>query len=398
MRILHLSTYDAEGGAAIAANLLHRTLNSRPEINSKMLVSYKSSNDPTIIQAYSSLIERKIRNYRYRSEIKLCRRATQKYGETFSTGLIPFSLLPSKIKKIQPDILHIHWAQYGFLNLNDLNKIKIPIVWTLHDLWPISDGKHYFDENKIEQQKNNFIFRRKRKVYNKTNIEFIAVSNWVMSLLEKSELAKIANCHLISNGIDCMAFSPVEKSVAKKCIKLDPSKKTILFGAVSPFSTARKGFHFLEETLQLIKPDEIQLIIFGADEQEIQIGNHTGICLGKIKNRRILSLIYSAADVMLVPSVYETFGLTAAESLACGTPVVAFNTSGIRDIVDHKENGYLAEAYKTEDLAKGIEWILSHSDNKHIEIAARNKIVHNFEIESITTKHIDFYQSVINAR
>ena len=82
------------------------------------------------------------------------------------------------------------------------------------------------------------------------------------------------------------------------------------------------------------------------------IGNRV---LGRFSSDEALSLLYSAVDGILVPSIQEDFGKTAIEAMACGTPVVSFDISGLKDVVDHMENGYRARCFDPEDLALGIE-------------------------------------------
>ena len=123
----------------------------------------------------------------------------------------------------------------------------------------------------------------------------------------------------------------------------------------------------------MIKSDEVNLIIFGGKsdvfpEKIFKIHN-----FNEINNDKILQKLYSAADVMIVPSKMETFGLAATEAMACGTPVVAFNNTGLADIMEHKKNGYLAELLDINDLAKGILWTFNHSDEKTLSLNARKR-------------------------
>lgn len=99
---------------------------------------------------------------------------------------------------------------------------------------------------------------------------------------------------------------------------------------------------------------------------------------------------------MIVPSLQESFGQTASESMACGTPVVAFAHSGLLDIIDHKITGYLAKPFETKDLARGIEWILNHNNFDEISKAARKKIIYEFDSRIVVQKYIELYDSILN--
>jgi len=104
---------------------------------------------------------------------------------------------------------------------------------------------------------------------------------------------------------------------------------------------------------------------------------------------------YNNADVMVVPSIWEVFGQTASEAMSCGIPTVAFNTSGLKEIIDHKVNGYLAETFNAEDLAKGIIWCLENNFENVLSIAAREKVVDNFGMEKVAKNYRELYEEVI---
>ncbi|MEO1149300.1 MAG: glycosyltransferase, partial [Cyanobacteria bacterium J06638_22] len=142
----------------------------------------------------------------------------------------------------------------------------------------------------------------------------------------------------------------------------------VLFGSAHGTSEKRKGFHLLLGALAELNQlsdasSHIQLAVFGqkSPDQGIDFGFKTHY-LGTFQDDLSLSLVYSAADVMVVPSLQEAFGQTAFEAMACGVPVVAFDATGLKDIVEHKLNGYLAQPFDTADMANGLHWILSNPE------------------------------------
>ncbi len=396
MRVIHLSTYDIHGGAAIAANTLHNAISRQKDVESIMLVANKQSIDKNIHLAFSNKLAKKRYALSRKIEKLISSRRINKYGETFSFGDIPFFSLVSKINSFKPDVVHIHWVQSGFFNFKDLKKINAPIIWTLHDLWPISDGRHYFEINELNKPIYNRLYKAKQQIYKKKNISFVGVSLWEYSMIKESNICKNNNCVFIPNAINCKTFNPLGKNEAKKALQLNVNQKVVLFGAVSPLSNKRKGFDLLSKAINKVENiDEIQLVVFGVNSSKLIISGKDAISYGVITNPYLLSLIYSAADVMIVPSIVETFGLTAAEALACNTPVVGFNHSGLKDIVAHKKNGYLADPYDVNDLANGINWVLSSRNTIEEINFMRNKILDEFSDDLIAEKHIELYQNVL---
>ncbi|HYQ56399.1 MAG TPA: glycosyltransferase, partial [Draconibacterium sp.] len=109
-------------------------------------------------------------------------------------------------------------------------------------------------------------------------------------------------------------------------------------------------------------------------------------------------ILYSAADVFVAPSIMEPFGKTLGEAMACETPVVCFDATGPKDIVDHKENGYKAKAFNPEELGEGIKWVAQNNKGNHLGKAGREKVVREFSSEVVAQKYIHLYDSVLNER
>ena len=116
--------------------------------------------------------------------------------------------------------------------------------------------------------------------------------------------------------------------------------------------------------------------------------------LGRIYDEDRLRYIYSAADLTAVPSRIESFCQMASESHSCGTPVIAFSTSGLLDVVDHKKTGYLSKKYDSYDFAKGIDWILNHKDPYILRKNARAKVVKEFSYEVVSRKYQQVYEEI----
>ena len=172
-------------------------------------------------------------------------------------------------------------------------------------------------------------------------------------------------------------WHPVDQGFASKLLGLPQNCKLLLFGAMGGLTDPNKGFHHLEQALVKLSVDyqisDLQLVLFGQralkDPPPLPFPTHF---IGHLHDDFSLKALYSAADLMVVPSLLESFGQTASEAHACGTPVVAFNTSGLRDVVDHGVSGFLAEPYDPASLAHMIHMVFKDSSIRHsMGLAAR---------------------------
>jgi glycosyltransferase involved in cell wall biosynthesis len=249
---------------------------------------------------------------------------------------------------------------------------------------------------------NRWVWNRKKKVWkNLKNITIVTPSRWLAECAKTSVLFKGYRVEVIPNGIDTDIFKPMDKELARKKLNLPFDKKLILFGAMNAMSDLRKGFKYLEEALKNIKFEkkkDIEIVVFGSansgDNNELLFPAHY---LGNINDDKVLSMVYSAADVMVIPSIEDNLPNIIMESISCGTPCVGFNLGGIPDMIDHKVNGYLAKPLDSVDLAKGIEWILE-DDARLLELSknARIKVLEIFDMDIVARKYLSLYREIIN--
>lgn len=411
MRVLHLNTYDIEGGAARAAYRLHRALLAE-NIDSKMLVQTKKSDDYTVFgpktrkEEFYNLLRPAIDYF----PVKYYKNRTQ---TLFSPAWFPSNII-KKINSINPDIVHLHWICGGLLRLEQLKKINVPIVWTLHDMWAFTGGEHidegqghYFDKcgssKVLGSNKENDLSRkgwlRKKKVYDAIgDFSVVGVSEWIHNQAKESSLLKSKKHFQLPNLLNTAVFKPLDKKNVRNIWNLPLNKKIILFGAIGVASDPNKGFKQLSEALNLLDKNlAIEFVVFGASKPKNPPNFGFKVhYLGRLTDNESLVTLYSCADVMVVPSLKESFGQTASESLSCGTPVVAFDTTGLKDIVDHKQNGYLAEPFDVKDLARGIEWVLHSKKYKELSNNARKKVVETFSEEVVIPKYINLYKSILD--
>lgn len=409
LNVLHLSTSDIDNGGARAAYRLHQGLRSLG-CHSQMLVRAKFSADDTVVAEKSPLTKLAppisglpLRLYSNRS------------NGMFSPQWMP-DVFANRIKRDNPDIINIHWVCNGFLQIETLAKVRRPLVWTLHDMWTLTGGCHYNEYCDKYQEScgscpqlhsdrawdlSRWIWQRKANAWQNVNLTLVATSSWMADCARSSSLFKNSRIELIPLGLDTEKYKPHDKRFAREVLGLPQEKHLVLFGAIGGTSDRRKGFHLLLPALQRLShsgwKDQLELVVFGSSqsEQPIDLGfkSHS---VGRLNDDLSLALVYSAADVMIVPSVQEAFGQTASEAMSCGTPVVAFNATGLKDIVDHKQNGYLAFPFNIEDLAKGIAWVLEDNERlQTLRLNAREKGIREFSDKIQAHRYISLYEEIL---
>lgn len=416
MKVLHLSTADLGGGAARAAYRLHKGLDNTG-IVSQTLVRTKTTVNDSVIKDSSPLTKLSPPLNRWYL------RQLGRYPEAiFSPGIFSpqwFSgPIVTKVKELNPDIVHLHWICDGFVSIESLSKIQKPIVWTFHDMWPFTGGCHYTDrctryqngcgqcpllKSTHQHDLSAKVLRRKAKAWKKLDLTVITPSHWLAQCVRVSFLFENRRVEVIPNGIDTQTFSPIEKPLARRILNLPLNKKIVLFGSGNPIGDSRKGFSLLLESLNKLSfqnseaTETYNLVVMGMDTPSIPI--HLSFkthYLGKLTDEVSLALAYSAADVFVAPSKQDNLPNTVMEALACGIPCVAFEIGGMQDMIEHQKNGYLAKPFDVVNLAHGIQWILEDRTRYHLlSEYAQIKVEKEFNILLQVRHHISLYKSLM---
>ena len=411
MKILLVNASDNDGGAARAAYRLHRALLAEG-VDSQMLVQKKVSDDFTVIGPISK-VQKGLAAVRPTLDELPVKRYKQRTGTLFSPAWLPFSGVVDRINALKPDVVHLHWIAGGMIKIEDIARVKAPIVWTLHDNWAFTGGCHIMwdcqnymntcgkcprlGSSRVNDLSHKVYTRKKRMLEKKNNIAIVGVSKWIYSCSKKSGLFSSLKNLCIPNPINTEIFSPVDKEVSRNILNLPQKKKLILFGAMSALCDVNKGFRELYQALEKVSTKEVELVVFGAGKPPGgNIFKQRIHYMGRLYDDVTLRILYSSADVMVVPSLQEAFGQTASEAMACGTPVVAFGSTGLLDIVDHEDNGYLAKPFDIGDLAYGIDWILQNKNLDSIKESALNKIRENFDYKVVAPKYIELYRNILS--
>jgi glycosyltransferase involved in cell wall biosynthesis len=413
MKVLHLSTFEQSGGAARATMRLHDGL-LRDGVDSQALVMNKGSNRPEVHAMTGSLIQPFNVRIRPRIDALPLIRYPNMIDSPWNVGWLP-SGLSSKIDALNPDVVHMHWVGAGFFSIEEMKKLPRKWVWTMHDAWAFTGGCHILGEcvafegecsccpqlssqNKYDLSNEGWL--RRRELFSKKIPVIIAPSKWISEKVRSSSLLRDSRIEIIPNGLDTSIYYPMDKSVARQNLGLAHDKQVILFGALSASSNKNKGYEKFKEALLVLTKkysiDQIQLVVFGDNQMEKEYDFGFDIkFLGKLNSEESLVRAYSAADVLCVPSLQESFGQVASEGMACGVPVVAFATSGLLDIVDHLTTGYLAKPFDVVDFANGIEYILhDKSKAEALSKASRMRSLERFDIKNVVKSHQVLYKEL----
>ena len=403
LKVLHVTYNDVSGGAARYVMRLHESL-IEAGVDSSMLVLSKESDKNLVIKSTS-------KTYVQKFSSKIDKLILIPFGlpsEKFATGISSEFVLKD-IKKINPDLVHLHWINNGFVSLRALKKINKPIIWSILDMWPFTGGFHYTPDypGKRISLISNYLISIKKRTYKNLNIIIVSISSWMDRQLTSSNVFKNKDTYTVFPPLDINMFKPIDKKIARDIYNLPKNRKIILFGANHSTKDKRKGMDILLEALKLVNhryKENFSLVIFGASDKSSSINdlNIDTHYIGKIFceigdfDSGSLSAMYSAADVTVVPSIQEAFGQVASESMSCGTPVVGFNNTGVQDIVMHKKNGYLADYKDISDLAEGIIWTLENNEDKSLSFESRNFAKESFDSKKIALNFKEIYNKALS--
>jgi glycosyltransferase involved in cell wall biosynthesis len=413
MRILHLSTTDILGGAARGAFWLHSALRRRG-VDSVMLVDRKYGDSPSVRQRseFGGRIARRLRSRLDTLPLRRYRRSGDAY---WTVGWVPSGVSRS-VRSTAADIVHMHWIGGGFVSVGALPRFHRPMVWTLRDMWSFTGGCHHTpDCNRFEnscgmcpqlqsqstRDLSRQVWERKHRHWHDLDISLVAISTWLAECAQRSSLFRDRRIEVIPNGVDVRRFRPMDKGAARRKLGLPPHKRLILFGAIDPIRDSRKGFHYFKDAVGMLatngRADDTEVVVFGAaDETALQGLALPSRSVGHLDDDETLAVVYAAADVMAAPVVGEPFGKTLIEAMACGTPVVAFDVGGPRDIVEHQATGFLVPELDARGIAEGIGWCLGDAGRTAaLGRSARSRVETKFDIDVVAARYCKLYEEIL---
>ncbi|WP_020561486.1 glycosyltransferase family 4 protein [Methylosarcina fibrata] len=418
MKIVHVITNDLEGGAARAAYRLHGGLLKLGH-ESLMFVAHKASDDPTVIQ-FSPSCDLASRAARFlpRRQIK---RDFAKYAVTRPEGFELFSDdrnsfgRQSVIQLPEADIVNLHWIS-GFIDYRAFFSSlpeRIRIVWTLHDMNPFTGGCHYdmgcakYLEgcgacpqlgsehlNDLSRQ----IWQRKYSLFSSldpASLHLIALNQWMAKEVHNSPLLSRFPVSVIPNGLDASVFKPRNKKTAREFFEIKPDAKVVLFVAHST-NIKRKGLDMLMQALSELRDlPSLTLLSVGRNKPQVDFGMEH-LHLGLIDNDLVLSQIYNAADVFVIPSFQDNLPNTLMEAMACGTPSVGFDAGGIPDLIRPGKTGFLIKNFDIEAMRNAIRELLIKTELRvSMSQQCRDSALNAFTQEYQAGNYSKLYESIL---
>jgi len=420
MRVLIVNTSERTGGAAVAANRLMDALNNHG-VKAKMLVRDKESDSLTVSGLPSSWMPR----WHFLWE-RLCiwLHLRLKREHLFEIDIANAGTDITQLPEFQEaDVIHLHWVNQGMLSLKDIRKILTsgkPVVWTMHDIWPATALCHLTLEcRKFESQcshcrllpgggcENDLsvrVWQQKKNMLNGQRATFVTCSEWLGEEARKSALLKGQEVRVVPNAIDMRVYRPTGKQEARRALNLPLEGHIILFVS-QRVNNPNKGMHYLVEACQLLAHkhgDHFQntvVTILGGHAEEIALQLPFQTCaLGYVNDERRIATVYNAADVFVLPSLSENLPNTIMEAMACGVPCVGFRVGGIPEEIDHQETGYVADYCNSEDLARGLYYVLEEADAELLSRNCVHKVAQCYSQQSVANRYMEVYQEAMHPK
>lgn len=315
------------------------------------------------------------------------------------------------IDEIKPDIIHMHNIHNHYVNvrmlLEYISTKNIPCVLTMHDCWTFTGHCAYFDFSGCDKWKtgcnhcpslrdypktfapidpSSWNYKMKKKLFTPLNITFVSPSQWLCDL-QKQSFLKDKPCVVINNGVDMSVFHPITSNVREEYGI--GNRKMIL--AVAGGLALRKGKDYLLKLPLLLYDDEVLVLVGLKKGQEALLPKtHKVIGIQRTKTPDELVGLYSEADVFINPTLEDNFPTTNLEALACGTPVVTFDTGGSAEVIT-SETGLAVDKGDMDGLLSAIRAILS-TGKEHYSNACRNKAESDYNKDIQYQKYIDLYE------
>lgn len=412
-KIAHLASTDS-GGASKAAYRLHLSLIAAG-VDSQFFVCEKTNGWPTVqyLKPHRSPLRSLFvfLNKVAKFSLTLCGRNRRE---------IDFQIVPqgylAQLDAMNFDLVHFHWVDGSVASMSELAKFRTPILWTLHDMRAFTGGYYYLGSN-LEKWMNaagalpaydmnhhpliRWVLRYKKSLYQKKKVAAIAPSVWMETCVKESAMFPAKWIRNIPYEIPHVPWHTVSRHDARKKLALPASARVVLFGA-DTLAYTRKGGDLLVAALKKLEGSllsdlgELIVVSFGAGEiTDLAEMPYRYQSFGRIADERQLAELYAAADVFVAPSREDNLPNVVLESLASGTPVVAFDIGGMPDMIEDGINGRIVQPFSTDGLLAAILEVLRWEDRDAITALCRDDASQRFHPDLQCQSVMRFYHEFL---
>jgi putative colanic acid biosynthesis glycosyltransferase len=402
MKVLQINSVCGVGSTGRIATDIHEILLSNGH---ESFIAYGRDVAKNIAEQFTIKIGTKFDNYSHVIQTRL-------FDNHGLGSVVATENLINEIERLNPDIIHLHNIHGYYLNypllFKFIKRIQIKVVWTLHDCWSFTGHCAYYDYINCEKWKTecqqcpqkteypkSIIRDNSKKNHQLKHEAFLGVndftivtnSDWLANEVKKSFL-KNYEIEVINNGVDLDVFSP-KLSEFRKSNNLE--SKFIILGVANPWNS-RKGLKYFVELASKINKNDI-IVLVGLNQSQINNLPDNIIGLAKTNSTEELAAIYSSSDVFVNPTLEDTFPTTNIESLACGLPIITFNTGGSPEAVDEK-TGLVTKSKDVEGLLMCIDKIRING-KQYYSAACRRRALDLFDKHKQFGKYIKIYNGSI---
>ncbi|MDP5047261.1 MAG: glycosyltransferase [Saprospiraceae bacterium] len=400
MKVVHINTL-ATSGAAIAALRLHQGLLDLG-VDSSFLTLGNADKRTKVVTVYRPLsyLARVLNRLGLPLTVEQKNAAKIRAGGDYEIFTFPTSSIDLANHPLvkSADIIHLHWVA-NFLDYPTFFRtINKPIVWTLHDMNPFQGGFHYqadMDRNKntsLRRLDRKLVLQKQQAIQACENLHVVSPSQWLMEASQRSEiLGRFPHYH-IPYGMDTSSYKPYEQQLARDVFKLPLNKRLLLFVS-DHVSNKRKGFDLLETAIHGSSWED-DIVFCAVGHSDGQSFSDKIIHLGHISDDRLMPLLYSAVDAVIIPSREDNLPNVMIEALACGTPVIGFPIGGIKEVVGSDDIGVLSKEVGAKALSLAIQAFLDRSD-KFDRQFIREFGERSFGLLRQGQRYIDLYEALL---
>ncbi len=422
MKVLLVNTSDHTGGAAIAALRLLRALKAA-DVEATLLCRDRSlpAGRTDVVQLKPSLW-RRLKFVGERLDIFLRNGFSRE--NLFAIDTARFGNDITRLPEFrEADVVHLHWTNQAMLSLRDLERILQSgkrVVWTMHDMWPITGICHQADQcdhwregcgkcpllrRPRRHDLSAQVYGKKLQTYAKGRLTLVGCSQWLAALAAESPLLKGQRVTSIPNPINTDFYQPAGhddaplRDAVRDRLGLPRDRRLLLFTAFK-LTDPNKGIDYLIESLTLLcqehpeLKDSLGLVLAGHGAERLRDAFPVpAFPQGYVTDEERMRDLYQAADLLVMPTLMDNLPNTIAEAMACGIPCVAFSVGGTPQMVDPGVNGYLAECRNSLDFAEGIARVLGSKSYDALCRNARKKALAAYSEKAVAEQYIEVYNS-----